>query len=189
MKMKAIHVIVVLVVGLLATQAVSGQVMDLKLGMQRTSELSRTLLLSVESRIGERLTFQPQVGFGHRAWKGGLSLDHFHFGLDGRAYLFLRQRRYFCGFYLGPYLTHERLFWRAEGYSAPYSTRHYTSGGLLLGYQQALLGRLRVDGGLKFGCATNVTDRYFNIDGGLEREQSRGFNFIGYLFLQVGYAF
>lgn len=176
---------------LLATQWASGQVIDLKLGAQRSDMNARSLLVGAESRIGERLTFQPQFGFGTnlRNLVGYSSINAYHFGLDGRVYLFLRQQQYFCGLYAGVFVSHDRIHWNIEGYAKNQYRRYSTSGGLLIGYQQAFLEHFRVDGGVKLGYRTGIWEERYNAAGGLVNKELHGFNFAGYLYLQLGYAF
>jgi hypothetical protein len=172
-------------------QGVWGQVATIKLGLQRWDRFTNPALFAVESRIGERLTFQPEFAIGHRTHfreyptiRGNLQM-----GVQGRGYLLLRQGRYFCGLYTGLYVLHHRFRWPHDHPTVAFTRQYFTSGGLLLGFQQAFWTRMRVDGGMKLGYSGGTYNRTYNRAGGLVSESQYDGGFVGYLFIQVGYAF
>lgn len=177
--------------GMLGMQMLHGQVVALKLGVQRWDIFTTPLLFSVESRLGERLTFQPEVAFGHRTHFREVSANrnNFQVGVQGRGYLLLRQGKCFSGLYIGPYVMHHRFRWPLDHPTVAVTRQHFTSGGLVLGFQQAFLTRMRVDAGIKIGYSDGLSQKTYNHAGGLISEFKNDGGFVRYFSIQVGYAF
>ncbi len=168
-----------------------GQVIDLKVGIHRNDQIRAAVLVAAESRIGERLSFQPEFGFATqlRNLGGYTSINSYHLGIEGRGYLLLRQDQYFCGLYTGVFVAQSRVHGNALGYASNVFRRYGTSGGILLGYQQAFRDHFRVDGGLKLGYRKGLWTEQRNAAGAVMYKDLHQFNVAGYLYLQVGYAF
>jgi hypothetical protein len=171
--------------------AAHGQMIDLKVGIHRNDQVPAAVLVAAESRMGERLSFQPEFGFAtqFRNLGGYSSIHSYHLGIEGRGYLLLRQDQYFCGLYSGIFVAHSRVHGNAPGYASNVFRRYGTSGGILLGYQQAFRDHFRVDGGLKLGYRKGLWTEQRNAAGGIIDKELHGHNVAGYLYLQVGYAF
>lgn len=184
-----------LILLLLATTKIAAQqqVLTLKAGIMHTTiGLPRIATIAIENRLGSRLTFQPEFGIGFRNWRNPQArtvTHHYHFGLDMRAYLLLRQGQQFTGLYIAPFFTHDRLTWDVEGYTKKYHLMYATAGGLGIGFQQHIGTHLRIDGNLRMGATPNIRDIDYNHQGGITSQTDRGFNFILIGALELGYAF
>ena len=176
---------------MLGMQLLHGQVVALKLGVHRNDLCGTQAMLGAESRIGERLSFQPEFAYGRHLFSKSphYATNAYHFAVEGRGYLLLRQAQYFCGLYTGLFVSHDRVHWNLEGFDHNATRRYSTSGGLLLGYQQAFLKDFRVDGGVKLGYRKGLWQEQYDPAGNQKSRELYRSQVAGYIYLQVGYAF
>ena len=149
--------------------------------------------LAIESQIAKRNSFQVEFGY----WRIGMPRNgsrvftdqYLHFGAEFRGYLFLRQAKELCGFYLAPYLAYDRKDSRFVEWKSTAYRRYGTSGGLGIGFQQAFGGHFRAEGGIKIGYSLGTFTDRLDENGLLVNQNLNRNHFVGNALLTIGYAF
>lgn len=167
------------------------KVLDVKLGFMPNTLIYRHPFFAVESRLGERLTWQLEFGGGrsrHPVYTNYVS-SRLHIGFSMRSYLFLRQGLHFCGFYVEPFLSHDRIQFSDKSIEGNRDLRYASTGGLGFGFQQVLFKNWTLDAGLRLGGHPDLYHERWNAKHDLEYRWSSDFGLTGYLHFAVGHAF